>query len=46
MYAVVTLQYTRKAKMLVRKNQDIQAQISVHIGQKFGGIQTIKAYCA
>ncbi len=25
MYAVVTLQYTRKAKMLVRKNQDIQA---------------------
>jgi ABC-type multidrug transport system fused ATPase/permease subunit len=45
-YAVVTLQYTRRAKELVRKNQDIQAEITVHIGEKFGGIQTIKAYCS
>jgi ABC-type multidrug transport system fused ATPase/permease subunit len=45
-YAVVTLQYTRRAKELVRKNQDIQAEITVHIGEKFAGIQTIKSYCA
>lgn len=45
-YAVITLQYTRKAKELVRKNQDIQAEITVHIGEKFAGIQTIKSYCA
>lgn len=46
LYAIVILQYTRKAKLLIRKNQDIQAEISVHVGEKFGGIQTIKSYCA
>jgi ABC-type multidrug transport system fused ATPase/permease subunit len=46
MYAIVTLQFTRKAKELMRANQDIQAAITVHISEKFGGIQTIKSYCA
>ena len=31
-YAFVTLQYTSKAKVLTREKQDIEAEISVHIG--------------
>lgn len=46
LYAFTTLQYTRKAKELGRKKQDIEAEISVHVGEKFGGIQTIKSYCS
>lgn len=45
-YAFVTQQYTRKSKLLVRKKQDLEAEISVQVGEKFGGIQAIKAYCA
>ena len=46
LYSFVTLQYTRKTKELVRKKQDLEAEISVHVGEKFGGIQTIKSHCA
>lgn len=31
-YAVVTLQYSRKAKILVRKKQDLEAEMAAHIG--------------
>jgi ABC-type multidrug transport system fused ATPase/permease subunit len=31
-YWFVTLQYTRKSKELIRKKQDLEAEISVHVG--------------
>lgn len=46
MYSFVTFHYIHKIKKLVRNNQDLKADISDHVGEKFGGIQTIKSYCA
>ena len=43
-YVFVSLQYSRKAKVLIRKRQDIEAEIAVHVGEKFGGIQVIKSF--
>lgn len=46
MYALITFQFTRKSKKLIRRKQDIEAEIAQHIGEKFGGIQAIKSYCS
>lgn len=43
-YSYVTLVYKRKAKELVKKRQDVQASIAVHVGEKFAGISVIKSY--
>lgn len=43
-YILINKFYTKKAKKLVKDRQDIEADISQHIGEKFLGISTIKAY--
>lgn len=45
-YSAVTLQYTRRTKQLVREKQDIEAQISAYLSEKFNAIQTIKSHCS
>jgi ABC-type multidrug transport system fused ATPase/permease subunit len=44
MYAFITLQYSKRNKVLVREYQDVQAEISASVAEKFSGIQLIKAY--
>ena len=43
-YAFITRQYSRRNKVLVKEYQDIQAEISAMVAQKFSGIQLVKAY--
>lgn len=44
MYAIITLVYNRKNKALVREYQDIMAEMSSHVSEKFQGIQVVKAF--
>ena len=43
-YSFLTLQYSKRSKILVRDYQDVEAQMSAAVTQKFLGIQLIKAY--
>lgn len=45
-YIVFGVQYTKKSKVLVRKRQDILAEMSAHVGEKFNGIQVVKSLCS
>lgn len=44
LYSMITLQYSKRNKILVREYQDVQAEISALVAEKFSGIQLIKAY--
>jgi ABC-type multidrug transport system fused ATPase/permease subunit len=44
LYSFITLQYSKRNKILVRESQDVQAEISAEVAEKFSGIQIIKAY--
>lgn len=44
LYAFITLEYSKRNKILVREYQDVQAEISASVAEKFSGIQLIKAY--
>lgn len=43
-YGVITTIYNRNNKALVREYQDIMAQMSSHVTEKFQGIQVVKAF--
>jgi subfamily B ATP-binding cassette protein MsbA len=44
LYSFITLQYSKRNKVLVREYQDIMAEMSANVGERFGGIQLVKAY--
>jgi ABC-type multidrug transport system fused ATPase/permease subunit len=43
-YLAVTIYYSKTYKPLVKEYQDVLAEMSAHIGEKFAGIQLVKAY--
>ena len=43
-YLLITALYSRKKKVLIREYQDVQAEISGLVAEKFSGIQLVKAY--
>ena len=46
LYAFIVFQCTKKTKMLVRERQDIEAEMTSHVGEKFNGIQIVKSFCS
>ena len=43
-YVAVTIFYSKRYKPLVKEYQDVVAEMSAHISEKFSGIQLVKAY--
>jgi len=43
-YVAVTVYYSKKYKPLVKEYQDVDAEMSAHVSEKFSGIQLVKAY--
>lgn len=43
-YAIITRQYSKRNKVLVKEHQDVMAEISAFVAEKFSGIQLVKAY--
>jgi len=43
-YMAVTIFYSKRYKPLVKEYQDVMAEMSSHISEKFSGIQLVKAY--
>lgn len=43
-YSLVTYHYSKRSKILVRAHQDVQAEISADVAERFAGIQLVKAY--
>ena len=44
LYAIVTRFYSKKNKVLVREGQDVTAEQSANLAEKFSGINLVKAY--
>ena len=45
-YVIVGVHYTKKSKQLIRKRQDIMAEMTSHVAEKFNGIQVVKSFCS
>lgn len=45
-YVLIVFQYTKRAKVLIRQKQDMIAEMASHIGEKFNGVQVVKAFCS
>ena len=45
-YAFIVFQCTKKTKMLVKERQDIEGEMTSHVGEKFNGIQIVKSFCS
>lgn len=43
-YLAVTIYYSKRYKPLVKEYQDVVAEMSAHVSEKFSGIQVVKAY--
>jgi len=43
-YLIITVFYSRRKKILTREYQDVEAEISGLVAEKFSGIQLVKAY--
>ena len=44
LFTIVTMYYNKRIKPLIKQYQDVMAEMSAHISQKFSGIQLVKAY--
>jgi len=45
-YSIATLQYSKRSKILVKQAQDVQAEVSATVAERFSGIQLVKAYAS
>lgn len=43
-YVIVTTYYSKRSKPLIRRYQDVAAEMSAHVSEKFSSIQVVKAY--
>ena len=43
-YLIISTLYSRNVKVLIKKYQNVQAELSAEVAEKFSGIQLVKAF--